>query len=352
MITKETYTLEWITNLRNRLGKRTDPKLVEKVVYALSLLEQLRAHEMQLIFKGGTSILLATEQPSRFSIDIDIITEYTEEQIVSILDEVLAKNTFIDWKSDNDRKHVIEAPVGHYKLNYISVVDGKTEPILLDVLYTSNPYPATREIPIAHTWLKQEGDPLMVEVPTFDSILGDKLTAYAPETTGILYSKNRPVEIIKQLYDVAFLFDNIEAIQTVRESFMEVVKEEIAFRKLDIEWHQVLDDIENTSYLLVQRDQASNQFQQLQTGIRNITNFIIGRFNIEEAITAGAKTAYLSALIRNENPVSPHRYKGFKEIAEWLIDQPSRPKLNKLKKSNPEAFFYWYHASLLTNGKL
>lgn len=94
MITKETYTLEWITNLRNRLGKRTDPKLVEKVVYALSLLEQLRAHEMQLIFKGGTSILLATEQPSRFSIDIDIITEYTEEQIVSILDEVLAKNTF------------------------------------------------------------------------------------------------------------------------------------------------------------------------------------------------------------------------------------------------------------------
>lgn len=349
MITKETYSLEWITGLRNKLGRRTDPKLVEKVVYALSLLEQLRIHEMKLIFKGGTSILLATEQPTRFSIDIDIITEQTEDEIAAILDKIVAEGFFIEWKPDNARKHAIEAPVGHYKLQYISAVDGKTEPILLDVLYTPNPYPATKEIPIAHAWLKQEGEPITVQVPTFDSILGDKLTAFAPETTGILYSKNRPVEIIKQLYDVAFLFDNMEDIGMARNSFMEVVKEEIAFRKLNIDWHHVLDDVANTSYLLVERNQASQQFLQLQTGIRNITNFIIGRFNIEEAITAGAKAAYFSTLLRNEEPTAPLQYNDPREIADWVIDQPTRPKLNKLKKSNPEAFFYWYHATQLPN---
>jgi len=35
------------------------------------------------------------------------------------------------------------------------------------------------------------------------------------------------------------------------------------------------------------------------------------------------------------------------EIASWIIEQPFNTKLNKLKKSNPEAFFYWYKIYLL-----
>ena len=33
--------------------------------------------------------------------------------------------------------------------------------------------------------------------------------------------------------------------------------------KLNIEWHHVLNDFEITSYLLVERNQASNQFLQM-----------------------------------------------------------------------------------------
>ena len=29
-------------------------------------------------------------------------------------------------------------------------------------------------------------------------------------------------------------------------------------------------------------------------------------------------------------------------MKDWQIDEPLNKKLNKLKKSNPEAFFYWY----------
>lgn len=350
MIAKKTYTIEWITELRSKIGNRTDPKLIEKVIRALGLLEQLRHFEMELIFKGGTSILLATENPTRFSIDIDIITEHSQDEIASILDRVIENDLFTDWKPDNDRKHVTEAPVGHFKLYYTSVVDGKTEPILLDVLYSPNPYSAIRELPFVHPWLLQEDKPMTVQVPTFDAILGDKLTAFAPETTGILYSKNRPVEIIKQLYDIAFLFDNVQDIKVAQSSFMKVVEEEIAFRKLDIQWHHVLEDIEKTSYTLVERYQKSPHFQHLQTGIRNITNFIIGRFGIDEAITAAAKATYFSALIRTGSSVLPNRYHSPAEIADLEIKQPSKPKLNKLKKSNPEAFFYWYHTlQLLDN---
>ena len=66
MINKNTYTIEWITDLRNKLGKRIDPKLLEKVIYALTLLEQLQLNNLDFIFKGGTALLLATETPKRF----------------------------------------------------------------------------------------------------------------------------------------------------------------------------------------------------------------------------------------------------------------------------------------------
>ena len=39
MINKETHTIDWILNLKNKLGKHIDAKLIEKVIWALTLLE-------------------------------------------------------------------------------------------------------------------------------------------------------------------------------------------------------------------------------------------------------------------------------------------------------------------------
>jgi hypothetical protein len=35
------------------------------------------------------------------------------------------------------------------------------------------------------------------------------------------------------------------------------------------------------------------------------------------------------------------------EIKDWNIANQQYSKLNKLRKSNPEAFFYWYNALTL-----
>jgi hypothetical protein len=73
MIDPQSNQLAWITELRNKLGNRTDPKLIEKVIWALTLLENLTLNRLSFTFKGGTTLLLATKEPKRFSIDIDII---------------------------------------------------------------------------------------------------------------------------------------------------------------------------------------------------------------------------------------------------------------------------------------
>ncbi len=341
MIHTKSHTIEWITNVRNTLGKRIDPKLIEKVIYALTLLEQLQLHNLNFVFKGGTALLLATETPKRFSIDIDIITEESEDKIKEVIEKVTQLEMFIRWEEDNDRKHTPDAPLGHFKVFYKSVVDGHEEPILLDLLYTPNPYPETREYLINHSWLATSGENTMVVLPTFEAILGDKLTAFAPKTTGILYSKNRPVEIIKQLYDIGFLFDQLTNLNVVKESYARVVREEIGYRKLHIDVDEVLKDTWNACYTLAARDMKSDEFKHLQLGIKNFTNFIIDRFSIEEAITASSKVAYLTSLLNKENQ-EVERFKNPLEIKDWLIEDPTYNKLNKLKKTNPEAFFYWY----------
>ncbi len=60
-----------------------------------------------------------------------------------------------------------------------------------------------------HDLLLTEGENLYVEVPTADCILGDKLTAFAPHTTGVLLGIGKELEIAKQLFDTATLSDYV-----------------------------------------------------------------------------------------------------------------------------------------------
>ncbi len=51
---------------------------------------------------------------------------------------------------------------------------------------------------------------------------------------------------------------------------------------------------------------------------------------------------YLAKLIQSRETVKIEKFKNPLEIKEWLIEDPQYNKLNKLKKNNPEAFYYWY----------
>ncbi len=343
MIDTHSFSHDWISGLRNQLGKRSDPKLIEKVVHALYFLEQLKANGLTFLFKGGTALLLATDAPTRFSIDIDIITQHDEADIANVLGKIIAQGRFLKWEDDNARTHSADAPLGHFKVFYQSVIDGQEEPVLLDVLYAKNPYPQWQTLAIKHNWIANSGEPETIEMPTFDAILGDKLTAFAPKTTGILYAKNRHAEIIKQLFDIAFLFDRISNLEMVKASYNRIVAEERRFRKLDLSPDDVLNDTLEACFTLSERDSKNIEFNYLQTGIRNFTNFSLQPFHIEEAIKAAAKVAYLVSLLKSDGE-HIERYGKPTDVKDWRIENQEYTKLNKLKKTNPEAFYYWYRA--------
>lgn len=62
-------------------------------------------------------------------------------------------------------------------------------------------------------------------------------------------------------------------------------------------------------------------------------------YHIEKTIISASKASYLSALISLDK-TEIEKYDNPMQIKDWLISNPLYNKLNKLKKPNPEAFFY------------
>jgi len=345
MISIESLNPEWIKVKRAEF--KADPIIIEKVIRALILLESLKSSNLNFIFKGGTALMLMIQEPRRFSIDIDIIIEDKEQNIDKVLDEVVVNTGFTKWE-EHKRKSKSDIEKQHFKLHYtpISSQEGSTNNILLDIVYEPNPYLQIQEIDVSHFLLKEEKSPLKVVVPTLEAILGDKLTAYGPNTTGVPLSK--PKEVMKQIYDVAGIFDRITSIQNVRDNFINVAKSELAYKGFNADNFQIIiDDIINCSFYYCSYGKYdANTFKLMQEGVSGLNNFIYGdKFRQPQAQIAVAKASYLAKIIEKEQ-TDIIRFDVKADMSKWTITSREHTFLNKLKKHNLEAFHYWCHVFL------
>jgi len=351
MIAKESLSIQWLETLVQRY-KKADKILIEKVIRALSLLELLKLNNLDFIFKGGTALLLLLSEPKRLSIDIDIILPTQPANLEDILERIVEQSDFISFE-ENVRKSHTSIKKQHFKFHYTPLTKtiSDTEYILLDIVYTDYTYEnKLQSQTIDSPFLIQEEEMTSVIVPTIDGLLGDKLTAFAPMTTGIPYHKGKEIEIIKQLYDIANLFDEMSDIERIYDVFTTIGAKELANRHLkELTSIDILNDIFETSLLISTRGKyGTGDFDELQKGIKNIRNFIFSEpFHIERAIVCTAKAAYLAMLLKNQANKF-QRYSPEIDMREWIIQTPFVTKLNKLKKSSPESFFYWYQVYQLS----
>jgi predicted nucleotidyltransferase component of viral defense system len=352
MISEKSLTIEWLESVSNRNNK-ADKILIEKVIRALLLLEGLAESKISFVFKGGTALMLMFGSTRRLSIDIDIILPEKME-LNSIFDQIVETKWFTRY-SEQERTTKSKIPKAHYKFFYTPVyrTSDTEQYVLLDILFDKAHYENLITITVDSTFVQQEGPSADVIVPSFDDILGDKLTAFAPNTTGIPYQKSgnsQAMEIIKQLYDIGYLFDSVQDLSVVSKTFIEYVKVESGYRGNDAKPKDVIDDIFQTSLLLGTRGKdGKGDSKALMFGITQIKQFIFSEpYQIEKAIIHSAKAAYLAASIEKRITVL-EKYKDPQQIKDWNIEQPFYTRLNKLKKTNPEAFFYWYKVYELKN---
>lgn len=249
MIAHETYSIEHITHLQS-ISKR-DPNLIERVLFAFGLLEALKKVGLPFIFKGGTSLLLILEKPMRLSTDIDIIVEPGVE-----VDSYLKKASKIfPFKSYNEqiRKGKNNIEKRHFKFQFNSPRSNESVEIILDVLFERCKYSKILEKSINCGLLITQPEYLQVKVPDINSILADKLTAFAPHTTGVLLGTKKDLEIMKQMFDVYTLANSFDDFNAVYETYYKIVEDEISYRGIDITAKDTLMDTYEASICIASR---------------------------------------------------------------------------------------------------
>ena len=119
MIKAHCFTKEWINGFKQQKHlKRINPPILEKMIHALSLLQQLKANGLDFTFKGGTSLVLLLAKSRRFSVDIDIITTQSREEVEAILNKVVANSHFNKWELQDRRSYKEGVPKAHYEFDY------------------------------------------------------------------------------------------------------------------------------------------------------------------------------------------------------------------------------------------
>lgn len=362
MIDNISLTAEWIEEKKIKYGK--DPSLMESMIHALYLLEKLQLTGLDFIFKGGTSLILLMDIPKRFSVDIDIIVtpQINQEELEKFLIKVIETSKFIRMELDEKRSYNSGIPKAHYKFIYSSnfssrnkegdVTSNPEREILLDILFADNHYPLVIERALETEWVCQIENPVIVRTPDINSIAGDKLTAFAPNTTGIPYNMAKEKEIMKQLFDVGCLFHLITDLEVLKKSYAESAQGEIVYRpdrKIE-SIKQVLQDTIDTGLLLakkdiLQTDEEKAYYKELNTGINQFRHFVFhGKFDILEAQVASAKAAYLAAVIFTDNKEELKKFSPGIPLNDYLIQNTNYNFLNKRLKyvAQGEALFYWF----------
>jgi predicted nucleotidyltransferase component of viral defense system len=345
VISKSCYSKEWITDIKKVFPKK-NPELIEKVIMALTLLEKLKLSGLEFTFKGGTSLLLLIDGAHRFSIDIDIIISKKPENFDEVLDFIISDGIFLRHE-EQKRKAGRDIPKAHYKFIYKSALNGSEAPILLDILLEENPYIQTKMVPIKSVFINVEDDSTEVFVPSINCILGDKLTAYAPNTTGIAYGAGKDLEIIKQLYDVSKLFDLFDNINIVRETFEKIAKQELAYRGLEhLSTDDVLDDIFKTSCTIAYGGiniVKDDEFRELKSGISKLGDFVYSEnYMYVSGVLSAAKAAYLAMLLKSGSSGIGDRFDPKLDLKNTKVSLKEFSDFNRLKKISAEAFYYWY----------
>ncbi|MCK4992398.1 MAG: nucleotidyl transferase AbiEii/AbiGii toxin family protein [Bacteroidales bacterium] len=368
MINQKCFTSEWLEFFKNQKEhKQIQTNILEKMIHALHLLEQLKINGLEFVFKGGTSLVLLLEEGNRFSIDIDIICKTDRKELEKVLNNTVDKSNFTKVTLDVKRSYKPGVPKAHYIFEYESVfnieVPGR---ILLDVLVDESIYPDLIESAIQTKWIVTNTTTL-VTTPSINSITGDKLTAFAPNTIGIPYFKGgQPftMEICKQLFDLSRLFERITNMELVSQSFQVHAIQEIDYRKdgknkSDLTTEIVLQDTIDTCMIICRRetnkeDPAKSNFRLLQDGIKAFgTGYLMtGNFRIDDAVVASARVAHLAAKLLIGD-LSPINYFTGQDIKPLIIEDQHWNFLNRLKRQpDKSSFYYWYHAvQLLTTAK-
>jgi hypothetical protein len=343
VLSKENFAIDHLMDLAYQ-HPEIDLGVLEKTIYAFGLLDALaRNATFPFIFKGGTSLLLVLPKPMRLSTDIDIVFDGRKKDLLPVLYRISSVYPFQECEEDerNQDGRIVKS---HYKMTYASPLYGIQDTILLDVLFEKNNYAKTLPREIKNDLLLTMDPPSFVTTPDADSLLGDKLTAFVPRSIGIQPVKVWPsgrktikrVEVLKQFFDVATLFDVAKDIKAVQKSYEQIAQAEFFYRQKEVDFALSLRDSFDSALLIFRNGKGDSQGlyrRDLSLGLADLPRFIFGmHLGPKEILEAASKVVLLTASL----------IAGFDPFERKLEDQKPLPApysdVNAFQHIFPSAF--------------
>jgi len=362
MFPKHAFEQDWLKGQARAMGGCA-PQILERCVHALTLLGHLEESGLPFVFRGGTCILLHLPEIHRLSIDIDIICAVTGKELESVLDAVGRRPPFTRHEEsvrDGDRLPRRR----HFKFFYssaLNVNEYAPPSVMLDVVEEVEEIHKLESKPITTGFLEAENE-IKVLLPTVSSLLADKLTAFAPSTTGVpLWKKDGTpgdvVQVVKQLFDVGMLFDHATNGADFQETYDRAQAQEANYRGGIHSREATLEDtIAHCIAASPLKPKVQNTFPEyalLRDGYLGMRGHLTRKFSEQDFRAMAARTALLAAHLQTRNIIDfeSARYAGTKEQIAALraasFNNTQWDWADGLRQVNPEAYHYWLAASRL-----
>src|SRR5262249_46849108 len=125
MLHPKCFTIDWIRQQAEIIRSR-NPVMLEKATVALQLIAHVAESGLPIQFKGGTSLLLRLTPIKRLSIDVDIVTQATPEQLQAVLASVSMIAPLAGYQHDAQRDRELP-PKKHFRVFYQSAVEARPD---------------------------------------------------------------------------------------------------------------------------------------------------------------------------------------------------------------------------------
>ena len=306
MLSKKNYEIEHVEEVA-RLYPKVGKAQLTATIFAFGLLEALADSGLPFCFKGGTALLLLLDKPRRVSTDIDIVVP-EKTDFDAYFEHV--KDRFPFYRAE-ERGNIANPSFRHFYFYAEGGLNPHGIAINLDVAFEDDPFLETVEREISLPFLIRSGVPSFVTLPTLPCILGDKLTAFAPHTVGVnphFTSLGKPMDnrlqVMKQMHDIARIFDESPDFNLTKESYLKSLAFENAFRRTSYSARDALLDALHSALCIASFGRVDDKGEYpaiYKPGIQGLSsNVFDGVYRQQEASEDASKVALLCAGLLND----------------------------------------------------
>ena len=272
-----------LENIRKQYGFR-DILPLEKFIMDFEMLTHIQQVLPDCVVKGGMAVPfhLQDNKLRRLSVDIDIVTGRSKEDVINAMRKVAKKLSEEISIGDSHIPKVKEKelPLLTYYCQYRSSVADNAE-MKIEIFYGNDMQIRSKEI---NADIDITGFIIDFPLSVYDcgSLIGDKLTTLPFRTIGL--KPSRELDVPKQIYDIASLLKSVLGIfpiDDITDSFEKIANDEIKHCVKNLPSLQsVLADLDNFSDTLLITDNQmklnrsyQGRFEQFKTEMLGKTKY-------------------------------------------------------------------------------